>query len=535
MHFGHGVGGRRVKVGNVMPHPVAFWGPKAKSFGRCPFSLLWTFSFPSSSPRRGCFPPPFSGGLELGGGADSSWWSGGASWSEEVVGVVSIPRALLPRVCLVAVFVATAGCSILAVYLPTDVATTVRVATSEEASPRSGTTLSRRSFLAVPCVPALADGPSLCLGGCVLRCCFRFVFDSAGSAGVVSGPTLVVGRGITLFRCFVVLCSRALFARLTPLLSLRRDSLSQEFVAGRSWWQLVRRAWLAFQQGPSVSYKRVLLLLLSARAASVVAIFAHAAVGFILCLRIRVVVSRRLREPTCGVAFTGAGLWSAELVEGRTLEPEPSVSLLLSVPVWLLLVLLLLQSSDTRRHANEATETPEASLVLSRLPSPSRSHRDGKGNRDKRQVATGLRVGTKALSRLEAGSRHTLIAMANRAVIRLRPTKAMPPLCRDAHCGRDISREADRRNATSRGHHNTLQLHIHGEGSMGKAVKACNHTKGLPITRIGRAQKIPTDFTKNEPKKSLHEATAASSSLLAALPLHHEPPALPPSSNARGG
>ncbi|MQM21149.1 hypothetical protein Taro_054182 [Colocasia esculenta] len=34
--------------------------------------------------------------------------------------------------------------------------------------------------------------------------CFRIVFDSAGSAGVVSGPTLVVGRGVTLFRCFVL-------------------------------------------------------------------------------------------------------------------------------------------------------------------------------------------------------------------------------------------------------------------------------------------------------------------------------------------
>ncbi|MQL68887.1 hypothetical protein Taro_001163 [Colocasia esculenta] len=42
---------------------------------------------------------------------------------------------------------------------------------------------------------------------CVPRCCFRIVFDSAGSTGVMSGPTLVVGRGITLFCCFVVLCS----------------------------------------------------------------------------------------------------------------------------------------------------------------------------------------------------------------------------------------------------------------------------------------------------------------------------------------
>ncbi|MQM15291.1 hypothetical protein Taro_048233 [Colocasia esculenta] len=73
--------------------------------------------------------------------------------------------------------------------------------------------------------------------------------------------------------------------------------------------------WLAFQQGSGVSCRRVLLLLLGARVASVVAVFARAVVGFVLGLPIRVVVSRRLREPTCGVAFTGAGLWSAELVK----------------------------------------------------------------------------------------------------------------------------------------------------------------------------------------------------------------------------
>ncbi|MQM19702.1 hypothetical protein Taro_052712 [Colocasia esculenta] len=43
--------------------------------------------------------------------------------------------------------------------------------------------------------------------------------------------------------------------------------------------------------------------------------FAHAAVEFVVSLHIHVGVSRRLREPTCGVAFTGAGLWSAEPVE----------------------------------------------------------------------------------------------------------------------------------------------------------------------------------------------------------------------------
>ncbi|MQM08817.1 hypothetical protein Taro_041674 [Colocasia esculenta] len=44
--------------------------------------------------------------------------------------------------------------------------------------------------------------------------------------------------------------------------------------------------------------------------------FARATVGFVVILRVCVGVSRRLREPTCGVAFTGAGLWSVEPVEG---------------------------------------------------------------------------------------------------------------------------------------------------------------------------------------------------------------------------
>ncbi|MQL82644.1 hypothetical protein Taro_015121 [Colocasia esculenta] len=52
--------------------------------------------------------------------------------------------------------------------------------------------------------------------------------------------------------------------------------------------------------------------------------FARAEVGFVLGLRIHVGVSRRLREPTCGVAFTRAGLWSA--------EPEEGVLALLVVP-----------------------------------------------------------------------------------------------------------------------------------------------------------------------------------------------------------
>ncbi|MQL75922.1 hypothetical protein Taro_008312, partial [Colocasia esculenta] len=43
--------------------------------------------------------------------------------------------------------------------------------------------------------------------------------------------------------------------------------------------------------------------------------FARATVEFVVSLHVRVGVSRRLREPTCGVAFTGAGLWPTEPVE----------------------------------------------------------------------------------------------------------------------------------------------------------------------------------------------------------------------------
>ncbi|MQL93375.1 hypothetical protein Taro_026018 [Colocasia esculenta] len=44
-----------------------------------------------------------------------------------------------------------------------------------------------------------------------------------------------------------------------------------------------------------------------------VVVFAHAAVGFVLGLHVRVGVSRRLREPVCGVAFTSAGLFPVDL------------------------------------------------------------------------------------------------------------------------------------------------------------------------------------------------------------------------------
>ncbi|MQL90552.1 hypothetical protein Taro_023145 [Colocasia esculenta] len=83
--------------------------------------------------------------------------------------------------------------------------------------------------------------------------------------------------------------------------------------------------WLASQQGPCVSCRRVLLLLLVARAASMVAVFARAAARFVLGLCVRVGVSRRLREPACGVAFTGARLLHVDLVEGSCLVGCPLI------------------------------------------------------------------------------------------------------------------------------------------------------------------------------------------------------------------
>ncbi|MQM11785.1 hypothetical protein Taro_044694, partial [Colocasia esculenta] len=66
--------------------------------------------------------------------------------------------------------------------------------------------------------------------------CFHIVFDFAGSAGVVFGPTLVVGRGVTLFHCFVVLygvrCRTVVVAACSPCVassvSCERERLYRE-------------------------------------------------------------------------------------------------------------------------------------------------------------------------------------------------------------------------------------------------------------------------------------------------------------------
>ncbi|MQM04057.1 hypothetical protein Taro_036854, partial [Colocasia esculenta] len=169
-------------------------------------------------------------------------------------------------------------------------------------------------------VVASAFRELLCLSVCVPTVCFCIVFDSTGSAGVVVVASTFVGL---------------------PAALASRDSLSQEFVAGQSWWQFVvpcvassvscererlsrelRVAFLqvlgvvSFPAGSECELQDSVLTVAGCACFERGCWFARAAVEFVVDLPIRVGVSRRLREPTCGVAITGAGLWSAEPVEG---------------------------------------------------------------------------------------------------------------------------------------------------------------------------------------------------------------------------
>ncbi|MQL99006.1 hypothetical protein Taro_031724 [Colocasia esculenta] len=115
----------------------------------------------------------------------------------------------------------------------------------------------------------------LCLSGCMPRCCFHIVFDSAGSVGVMFGLTLVVGRGITLFCCFFLLL-----------------------------WLVA-----SFPTGFKCELQESVAAVAGCACCECGCWFAHATVEFVASVHIRVGVSRRLREPTCGVAFTNAGLY----------------------------------------------------------------------------------------------------------------------------------------------------------------------------------------------------------------------------------
>ncbi|MQM20320.1 hypothetical protein Taro_053338, partial [Colocasia esculenta] len=272
---GHGLGGRRDKVVVAMPRPApssfGSWRLKAlastpsPSFGFSSFSLLSEWErFPSRLLRR----------LELVAEWRRLVWSGSGtvgarrrrSWLHECLGDPGMEH---PAVGLLA-----------------DVATSEHVATSEEASPRAGLPLGP-SGRECGSYDSLA---SLYRGGCrresaagVLEWCAEgllpHVFDFASSVGVVFGLTRS-SFASTLLE-FLLLWLVASF----PTWSGCELQESVAAVAGCACFE--RGYW-----------------------------FARAAFGFVVGLCVRVGVSRRLREPACGVAFTSAGLWSVKPVEG---------------------------------------------------------------------------------------------------------------------------------------------------------------------------------------------------------------------------
>ncbi|MQL91530.1 hypothetical protein Taro_024144 [Colocasia esculenta] len=329
----------------------AFWSSDACHSGRHGRLTCWVVAasrWDAFWLRWKGLPPSLSPAVELGGAAGGSCGAEVAPWERGGDGelVVKAPWG----VCSVW---GTPECSISAVCLPADVATTEHVSTSEKESPWLDVTLSQRRSCSVVSALRVLSGclvqtPDCCFGnpflgtvrGGTVGCssltswrvrgagCFCLwaldlveVFasalcsDFAGSAGVVFGLTRVV---VEAFLCSAALwfSAVALFARLTSLLSSDRDSVLQEFVVfGSIGGGTTFQGLLAGVQEVGLLQWRVLLLLLGARAASVVAIFARAAVGFILGLHVHVGVSRRLKEPACGVAFTGAGPLPVDPVE----------------------------------------------------------------------------------------------------------------------------------------------------------------------------------------------------------------------------
>ncbi|MQL80354.1 hypothetical protein Taro_012802 [Colocasia esculenta] len=123
----------------------------------------------------------------------------------------------------------------------------------------------------------------LCLGGCVLRFCFHIAFDSAGSTGVVFGPTLVVGLGFSPFRCFVFASALLEFL----LLWLVRDwlsllSLVREAHPPYSLQVAIFPAWFKCELQESV------VAVVGGACYERGCWFARAAIGFVFGLRVRV-------------------------------------------------------------------------------------------------------------------------------------------------------------------------------------------------------------------------------------------------------
>ncbi|MQL67871.1 hypothetical protein Taro_000139, partial [Colocasia esculenta] len=194
----------------------------------------------------------------------------------------------------------------------------------------------------------------LCLSGCVPRVASALCLTPLVLRESCWARPWLWFVAFTLFRCFIVLCVPAALdgkgmvisiepcSRGSPPYSLQvgtrsRRSLLPDSGGGSSdLWVAAQpsavpgggpggRVVTVVSEGPGVSYRRVLLLLLGARAASVVAVFARAVVGFVLGLCVRMGVSRRLREPACGVAFTSAWLLPVDPEEGSCLAGSPLV------------------------------------------------------------------------------------------------------------------------------------------------------------------------------------------------------------------
>ncbi|MQL94509.1 hypothetical protein Taro_027167, partial [Colocasia esculenta] len=380
------LGSRRVTVGNATPRPVASWGPKAKSLGQRPFPLFWLFSF-LLLPEEEKFPLSSSGGSGLAerrrlvrrGGVscgarrrrpwrlvafvgDHRMWIPSVGLPADVATAERIatsekasPRTL-PRCDLGLVAVALTVAMVsrqlrrarqYLVFLVCFRGHDWHVGVCPRASAVRGST-GRCSSLTSwsdrgagwfclwaldivevqdvgACVVrlwshvvALVFRELLCLGGCVTRVCFRIVL-------LWPDPGCGSWRCSSCFRmCLTLLSSFASAFVRVPAALAGRDSLSQEFVSGQSWWRFVAPC-----VASGVSCERECSFTVASFPAGSECVaaaaggaccecgccFARAAVGFVLDLHVRVGVSRRLREPACGVAFTGAGLWSAEPVE----------------------------------------------------------------------------------------------------------------------------------------------------------------------------------------------------------------------------
>ncbi|MQL87128.1 hypothetical protein Taro_019667 [Colocasia esculenta] len=169
---------------------------------------------------------------------------------------------------------------------------------SEGENGRSQRLVSWRSGLCVLLLAACGGGlcalvvsefltmfPSACRGFAFALCC--------------SGPTLVAGRGVTLVASACV--DSAGSAGL--VFGLTRSSFASILLEFLLLWLVD-----SFPVTSECELQESIAVVAGCACFEHGCWFACAAVGFVVGLRIRVGVSRRLREPACGVAFTGAGL-----------------------------------------------------------------------------------------------------------------------------------------------------------------------------------------------------------------------------------